>query len=304
MQATITYTQCPVCDSGDIHSFSQVKDFSVSGNIFAVWKCNSCSGMFTQYAPSQQVIGKYYENENYISHTENAKGLVNSLYLKARKITLRSKLSLIKKYTRKNTGKLLDYGAGTGAFAAFVKSMGWQSEGIEPSEAARNTALKNNKIVLLEPEKLSSLENRSYDVITLWHVLEHIHDLKSTFQNIISKLKPEGKIFIAVPNFTSYDAAFYQEYWAAYDVPRHLYHFSPQSMKKLAELSGLEIVELKPMWYDSFYVSILSEQYKTGRKNLVTAFVNGCFSNLKAIFIPGKCSSVIYICKLKKNIGQ
>lgn len=299
MEEFITYTLCPICQSPKISPEIEVMDHTVSGEIFSIWKCIDCLGMFTQKIPSEKSIGKYYEAEEYVSHTDSATGFINSAYLKVRKITLKSKFSIIKKYCKKGKGNLLDYGAGTGAFAAFLKSKGWEAEGIEPSGTARNKALANHNLKLLLPEDLLSLEDESYDAITLWHVLEHIHDLKPTLEILLSKLKADGRIFIAVPNYTSYDASVYADFWAAYDVPRHLYHFSPYSFRQLAASVNLELETMLPMWFDSFYVSMLSEKYKTGKTRLIPAIFNGFLSNLKGIFIPGRSSSVIYVCKKK-----
>lgn len=299
LEEKITYSTCPLCDSPDVAPEREIKDFSVSGEVFPVWKCNDCTGLFTQNIPSQKNIGRYYESEQYISHTEASSGLMNSAYLKVRNITLRSKYAIVKKYCKKDAGNLLDFGAGTGAFVSHMRSRGWKAEGIEPSETARKNAVIHHKLVLLEPERLNGLEDASYDAITLWHVLEHVHHLKPSLEKLLAKLKPEGRIFIAVPNYTSYDAAVYGDFWAAYDVPRHLYHFSPYAFRKFSETVSLEVETILPMWFDSFYVSMLSEKYRSGKTKIIPSLLNGVLSNLKAIFIPGRSSSVVYVCKKK-----
>jgi 2-polyprenyl-3-methyl-5-hydroxy-6-metoxy-1,4-benzoquinol methylase len=202
---------------------------------------------------------------------------------------------MIEKETGATIGTLLDVGSGTGSFLNEMRSHGWQVTGIEPDKGARAVAKKLYGIYLTEEKDLYDLPSKNFDVITLWHVLEHVHDLHGHIQQLRSLLRDEGTIIIAVPNYTSKDASVYQEFWAAYDVPRHLYHFSPQSMKILMDKHGLKIKEHKPMWYDSFYISLLSSKYRTGKANFISGFWNGLSSNIKAMRNLKKCSSVIYI---------
>lgn len=192
-------------------------------------------------------------------------------------------------------GQLLDIGAGTGAFASFMQQHGWQATGLEPDQAARETAYSINKINLLPSDELFRLPKETFDAITLWHVLEHVHQLHEYLDQIKRLLKPTGKIFIAVPNYTSADAESYKEHWAAYDVPRHLYHFSPRSMQVIFEKHQLQIERTVPMWFDSFYVSMLSEKYKRRKLTLIRGGLKGLGSNLNTLFNRDKSSSLIYI---------
>jgi len=192
-------------------------------------------------------------------------------------------------------GEILDIGCGTGAFLNTMKAAGWGITGLEPDETARKKANDLYNISPQSPEQLFELKPASYHAITMWHVLEHVHELHAYVKQLASLITPQGRIFIAVPNYTSKDAEIYREYWAAYDVPRHLYHFSPASMEQLLSLYNLKLFAIKPMWYDSFYVSMLSEKYKTGKGNIIKAFWNGFVSNLNAVSDKSKCSSVIYI---------
>ena len=291
----IHYSNCPLCASADIKESLSAKDHTVSQKIFTIWHCNNCSARFTQDVPVQEEIGAYYQSENYISHSDTKKGLVNRLYHMVRNRTLSSKCSLIKKQTGKASGAVLDIGCGTGAFLNTMQQAGWTITGLEPDETARKKAAELYSIQPQSPDHLFQLPDRSFHAITMWHVLEHVHDLHGYLKQIATLLHPEGKLFIAVPNYTSYDAAVYNENWAAYDVPRHLYHFSPKSMEELLTTYNLKLTTLLPMWYDSFYVSMLSEQYKNGKGNLIKAFWNGFVSNIKAFSNKGKCSSVIYV---------
>ncbi|MFT3824515.1 MAG: class I SAM-dependent methyltransferase [Chitinophagaceae bacterium] len=294
MQENIHYTHCAACGSSSIQPVLEVKDYTVSKKVFAVWHCNDCSLRFTQDVPGEQAIGNYYQSDNYISHSNTGKGLVNRLYHIVRKFTLASKKKLVEKVSGKNTGQLLDLGAGTGAFAGYMQQKGWRVTGLEPDAGARAKARELHGISLLETNSLFQLPAGSFDVITMWHVLEHVHALHEYLDQLRTLLKPGGVLLIAVPNYTSEDATLYQQYWAAYDVPRHLYHFSPASMRKLVAKHGMAVKSVRPMWFDSFYVSMLSEQYKNGKSNLVKAFWNGLRSNMAASGNKEKCSSVIY----------
>jgi ubiquinone/menaquinone biosynthesis C-methylase UbiE len=208
--------------------------------------------------------------------------------------TLKTKRQLLQQVTGKSTGALLDVGAGTGAFAHTMREAGWEITGLEPDETARQNAVRKYGLELRSPDELYQLPAAKFDAITLWHVLEHVHDLHGYLEKFYTLLKSGGKLVIAVPNYTSQDAKHYKGCWAAYDVPRHLYHFSPRSMKLLAESKGFIPGKLHPMWFDSYYVSMLSEKYRTGTGNLPGAVWTGFLSNIKAAGDVKKCSSVIY----------
>ena len=295
----IHYTNCPICASGNIALQLTAKDHTVSQKDFDIWHCSNCTARFTQDLPEQNAIGLYYQSDNYISHSDTKKGIINSLYHLVRRRTLDKKKNLIINEVGMTKGELLDIGCGTGAFLHTMKTAGWGITGLEPDETARKKAAELYSINPQSPEKLFELQPASYHAITMWHVLEHVHELHAYIQQLEKLLTPQGKIFIAVPNYTSKDAAIYKEYWAAYDVPRHLYHFSPASMEQLLKTYQLKITSIKPMWYDSFYVSMLSEKCKNGKGNIVKAFFNGFISNLKAVEDKTKCSSLIYV--ISKN---
>lgn len=295
MNGKVHYTRCPVCASTDIARLFTAKDYTVSGEEFEIFQCTSCSLRFTQDPPDAASIGRYYKSEEYISHTDTSKGLVNKLYRLVRKKALKQKRRLVEKVTGVKKANLLDAGSGTGSFAAEMKNAGWQVTGLEPDADARRVAEKVNGIKLLHADELFNLSPGSFDAITLWHVLEHVHALSSYLKQFKILLKENGKLIIAVPNYNSLDATVYKQYWAGYDTPRHLYHFSPLSMKKLMDNENLKVMGIKPMWYDSFYVSFLSSKYKTGKINWPAALWTGLRSNINAIGDKKKCSSVIYI---------
>ncbi|HWR32588.1 MAG TPA: class I SAM-dependent methyltransferase [Chitinophagaceae bacterium] len=291
----VHYTNCPICGAADIKEVFAVKDHTVSGESFTVVECINCSLRFTQDVPDAASIAPYYKSEDYISHTDTSKGLINRLYRWVRKRTLKKKRKLMENLTGVKSGHLLDVGSGTGAFVNEMNEHGWQVTGLEPDEGARGVARKLYNAELKDITEFYQLPSDNFDAITLWHVLEHVHELFAYVEQLKKLLKVNGKLFIAVPNYTSKDAAIYKEYWAAYDVPRHLYHFSPKSMQVLMEKHGLKLQGYKPMWYDSFYISMLSSKYKNGKSNLIAAFFNGFRSNLNAMGDVKRCSSVIYV---------
>jgi SAM-dependent methyltransferase len=291
----INYTHCPVCGSVDIGERLRVKDYTVSGEIFAIFECTNCSLRFTEGVPDEKFIAPYYRSENYISHTDTAKGFVNWLYHIVRRRTLRQKRRLIEQATAAHKGKILDIGCGTGAFLHEMKSAGWEVTGLEPEAAARDIARAKYGLEVFEMAHIDQIRSGSLDIITLWHVLEHVQDLQGYMTKLKGLLAPDGKILIAVPNYSSLDGDTYRECWAAYDVPRHLYHFSPRSMEVLAGKNGLTIIAFKPMWYDSFYISILSSRYKNGKTNWLGACWTALRSNLRASQDIKLCSSLIYV---------
>ena len=274
------------------------KDHSVSKEDFVIWQCGACYLRFTQDVPDEDSIGPYYQSQDYISHSNTDKGLLNKLYQRVRKLTLKQKADLIVQYT-KEKGSLLDIGAGIGAFLSVMKEKGWEIKGIEPDEGARNKSKELYGLALELPLALYEQRHGSFDAITLWHVLEHVHSLHQYIEQLKNLLKEEGKLFIAVPNYTSIDAAAYRNYWAAYDVPRHLYHFAPTSIESLASQHGLKLIAKKPMWFDSFYISLLSSKYHKGYTSWIGAGINGIRSNLTAMMNKDRCSSIIYILEKK-----
>ena len=287
-----TLEKCPVCSSKTFTIELKCKDHFLSKEDFNISKCRKCSFLFTNPRPKEKDLGNYYRSEEYISHSNKANSIINYVYKLARYFTLSGKIKLINSITENKT--ILDYGCGTGDFLTACKNNGWEINGYEPEKSARDIASQvNKKEILSTLNQLDSLNNIS--LITLWHVLEHIPDLNTTLNKLKSKLDDNGTILIAVPNFKSYDAQLYKQHWAAYDVPRHLYHFSQQTMSLLLNNHGLKIKTVIPIKLDSFYVSLLSEIYKNGRSNLLKSFINGYKSNIYATKNNNNYSSLIYI---------
>lgn len=258
--------------------FLTVKDYSVSKENFELYHDETLDMLITSPQPNLENLGKYYESVDYISHTDSKRSLFEKLYHFIKSIALKNKLNLVNSL-QPNKGKILDIGAGTGDFLSVAKNDGWQTVGVEPSEKAKAIA-KNKGVSFVE--QTSELENNSFDVISMWHVLEHVPDLDAQIKELKRLLKPSGTLIIAVPNFKSFDAIHYGKFWAAYDVPIHFWHFSKTAIKLLFEKEEMTLEKVLPMKFDSFYVSLLSEKYKSGKMNFINAFFIGLQSNWKA----------------------
>ena len=275
-------------------SFITVKDFSVSGESFSLLLNEEYQILKTHPQPTLDKLGSYYEFEDYISHTDGKRTLFEKMYHFIKRKAIRDKVSLINSY-QPLKGRILDIGAGTGDFLLECKNQNWDILGIEPNDKAKGIAVGKG---IKFGDTIEKLESNSFDVITMWHVLEHVSDVEHQIAELKRLLKPSGTIIIAVPNFKSYDAKYYKEFWAAYDVPRHLWHFSKTAIEKLFDKQNMILEDVKPMWFDSFYVSLLSEKYKTGKMNFVSGFFIGLSSNISGIF-KKEFSSHIYVVKNK-----
>ncbi|WP_298117680.1 class I SAM-dependent methyltransferase [Flavobacterium sp.] len=275
--------------------FLKVIDYSVSKETFDLLHNEELDMLITNPQPSLEKLPSYYESVDYISHTDGNKSLFEKMYQFVKGIALKNKLKLINSQSAK--GRILDIGAGVGDFLSVCKNDGWQTVGIEPSEKAKTIA-KGKGVSFVENQ--SELEDHSFDIITMWHVLEHVPDLENQIKELKRLIKPNGTIIIAVPNFNSFDANYYGKFWAAFDVPIHLWHFSKTAIKKLFAVENLELVKVLPMKFDSFYVSLLSEKYKTGKMNYIKAFFIGWKSNRYGSK-NSEYSSHIYVLKNAKN---
>lgn len=288
--------RCPICNKDLFKNFLIVKDNSVSKESFVIVQCENCGFKFTNPRPDENSIGKYYQSEEYISHANKATGLTNKAYKIVRTYTVKQKVELINRFAPKDI--ILDYGCGTGHFLEACRKNGWIVQGYEPNALARTQAenLLNQKIAG-EANSLDQLENESFQVITLWHVLEHIHTLNETFKKLSQLTKKGGNIIVAVPNADSHDAQVYKANWAAYDVPRHLYHFNQATMKRFLKKHKIDLLEIIPMKFDAYYVSMLSEKYLSGNNELVKSVLNGFKSNKYASKNEHDYSSLIYVGK-------
>jgi 2-polyprenyl-3-methyl-5-hydroxy-6-metoxy-1,4-benzoquinol methylase len=294
-----TLKNCPVCNHSSFKEFLSGKDHFLTRENFFIVECNSCGFRFTNPRPEENLISAYYDSPDYIAHGSSTLSPLQVLYKTARKFALRGKFSLVKKYSK--GANLLDIGCGTGEFLHYCSKKGFTVTGIEPNEKARKFATDVLGLKVLDTYEINSLPENSFDFISMWHVLEHVHDLSERMDLVRRILTPDGILLIAVPNSNSWDAKHYNSSWAAFDLPRHLYHFTPSTMKRLLEKTGFSLLQTIPLKIDSFYISLLSEKYLRGRQNFFKAFINGFRSNLQT----GKeknYSSLIYICKINAGL--
>lgn len=280
----------------------RLKDYFLSMEEFEIYECSACGLLFT--APVPPDTGPYYRSENYLSHNGNRKGLVPKIYNMVKKVNIRSKFRLVANAFSACRGNspgialasLMDIGCGMGDFLHYAKEKGCKTAGIEPVREARMAAEAKLGEEIMTPDKLRHIPDSSFDIVTLWHVLEHVNDLKTEIGHLQRIVKKNGIIVLALPNYRSFDAGFYKDKWAAYDVPRHLYHFSSTAIKGIFNGTSLRLMDIQPLKWDSFYVSILSERYCGSRLALAKGIVNGCRSNMKA-FKTGEYSSLVYVLK-------
>ncbi len=285
---------CPVCQQGAFVPYLECVDYTVSHETFPINSCASCGFVFTNPRPEPKNLGKYYESPEYISHSNSSKGLMNKIYQTVRKYTVFKKIQLLNRLHPK--ANILDIGCGTGEFLHACKQNNFTVMGVEPDQKAREQGIKNYGLNISDESYISQIPAESKDIITMWHVLEHVPDLNRRMKELHNMLKIGGYAIIAVPNRSSYDAKYYQEFWAAYDVPRHLYHFVPKDINQLAQANGFKVKEIKPMIFDSLYVSLLSARYK--KSSSIGALLVGLMSNLKAAAKNNHSySSQIYILK-------
>lgn len=299
---TITYEVCPLCASKDIQLSMATEDYSISKESFEIYDCAACSFRFTQHIPSPEKIGPYYQSDVYISHSDTKEGIVNKLYHAARELMLNRKRKLVQSLTKGD--HLLDIGSGTGYFLDHMHRSGFQVQGVEIDGAARAATKEKFAIEVAEPSIfLQGKLSQKVDVITLWHVLEHLHDLEGYMNSIHHQLVDNGVVLIAVPNHAAYDATYYKKHWAAYDVPRHLWHFTPQTIDKLAQKTGFQVIGQKRLPLDPFYNALLSEQYKGNKFALLSGGIIGGIALLKSYVDAGKSTSPIYVLK-KVVVGE
>jgi SAM-dependent methyltransferase len=297
----VHHSVCPLCFSEKISLHLRCTDHFISKEVFQIDKCADCGFEFTQDYPEEKEIGRFYESEDYISHSDISKGFSNKLYRLIRKIMLLKKKRIISRITGRNTGDLLDIGSGTGYFGDTMKRAGWKVTGIEINEKARSYSTNRFGLECGDPEYISILQSDSFDCITLWHVLEHFHDPFRYASAIFRLLRPDGVCVIALPNSLSSDAKHYGRFWAAYDVPRHLWHFNPETIRLFSEKAGFSIVTWGNLPPDVFYISSMSEKYKGSGLSFIRGMTKAMLFAVISAFKKEKSSSLIYILRKAGN---
>ena len=293
---------CPLCSSQKISQFLSCPDHFLTKEVFNIDRCEDCRFIFTQGFPEESEAGRYYESEEYISHSDSKKGLTDKAYQFVRKIMLNRKRGIVERTAGLSSGNILDIGSGTGHFLNSMKDAGWNINGIEINSKARDYAVSKFGIETIAPDKIRTLTAGSFDCITLWHVLEHFNEPGKYMEEIEHLLKPDGVVIIALPNSDSFDSKHYGKNWAAYDVPRHLWHFSPSTFSIFATKNRFRIIARRYLPFDVFYISILSEKYQGSFSPLLSGTIKGLWFSLRTLFYGSGSSSVIYI--LRKAASQ
>ena len=284
--------KCPWCGSENAQLHIELKDLFLTQEPFKILECKDCGLLYTIPRPNKNEIGKYYKSDEYYSHQENKEGFIPKVYEKVKSINLKNKYTIATEKTRK--GKILDIGCGVGDFLHTMEQHGWEGAGVEPSEEAKAIAEKRIKAQLLSSEEQENLTEGCFDVITMWHVLEHVDALRWQIQQLYRLCKPGGRIIIALPNYKSYDGQYYKAAWAAYDVPRHLNHFNEETIIKIFEESHLKHIKTKKLHWDAYYISYMSEKYLHHSLPLLRGAIKGMISNCKARK-SGEWSSLVYV---------
>lgn len=288
-------TTCPWCGSEKSHLHLQLKDYFLTQEPFEIVECEHCHLLYTTPRPSADEIGRYYQSQNYFSHQENKRGFIPKLYEVIKKMNIKHKYELAAAgVLRDHVGKMLEIGCGVGDFLHYCEHQGWQCYGAEPSEDAVKILRRRSNAEIVRPEQIERFPDASFDMICMWHVLEHVDNLQWQIEQLKRLVKPNGRIIIALPNYQSYDALYYKDKWAAYDVPRHLNHFSDEFMRNNLNDKGLKYIESDKLVWDSFYISYLSELYCHQKMALLRGAWRGLVSNLKA-WKTGQYSSLVYI---------
>jgi 2-polyprenyl-3-methyl-5-hydroxy-6-metoxy-1,4-benzoquinol methylase len=288
---------CLVCGHNEFTTELICKDFVATGDNFELHRCINCTFLFTNPRPDTNEIGKYYQSDKYVSHSgkKDGFGIMYKIYDIVRNYSIKQKLNLIKEFN--SSGNLMDLGCGLGYFLnGAVKDKTFNCTGVDVSDDTIKYVKDTFGYNVKNESELDNFESNSFDVITQWHVLEHVHLLNERMQQLSNLLKPDGTLFIAVPNSNSWDAKKYKEFWDGYDVPRHLYHFNKTSFKQLMENHGFEIIETKPMIFDAPYISMRSEIHKQNILTMLRGAINGLISNSKAMF-NGEFSTLLFIVK-------
>ena len=296
----LTIKACPLCGGTHLERALTCVDHYATGEVFHLCRCSECGFLFTQDFPVEAEIGRYYATPDYISHSDTRKGVMNSVYHWVRAYMLGRKARLVMREAHRKTGHLLDIGTGTGYFPATMKRRGWTVEAVEKNEGARRFAAEHFGLDVRPEGELQGMKTESFDVITLWHVMEHLEHLNETWETLSRILQDRGILVIAVPNPSSFDARKYGAMWAAWDVPRHLWHFTPSAMQQFGAKHGFVLAERHPMPFDAFYVSMLTEKYKQSRSPFFKGLLIGFEAWMATLTRKEQSSSMIYVFRKKQ----
>ena len=290
---------CPACASAGTADLFTAKDHLVSGGEFLIRRCTSCGMGWTVDPPSEEDAGRFYVSEEYISHTDRKQSLADYLYHLARRFMLGRKHRITTSSADRSSGTLLDIGSGTGYFAAFMQKKGWRVTGVELNDQARNFSASRFGINVASPGEVSGLASASADCITFWHVLEHLYDPAGWLAEVRRILRDNGKCIIALPNFASADEEWFGSQWAALDVPRHLWHFTPEAVRQFVGKQGFAVDWIEPLPLDLFYIASLSYRNEGKGLPLIRGAFTGVLIALRNLFHPERASSLVYVISKK-----
>lgn len=293
------HKSCPLCKSDNIEEVFKATDYLVSGQEFPLIKCSDCFFIFTNEYPPENQAANYYISGDYISHSDTSKGTINKIYHLVRGYMLKRKFSMLRRVSPAGKQSVLDIGCGTAYFPLYLNQKGWHCKGLEISDEARKFAYEKHGLTIDKPEKIVDFELGSFDIVTMWHTLEHFYDPDNYMKNVHRLLRKNGLLVIALPNNSSYDAGYYSKYWAAWDVPRHLWHFDPHTIERYAGGHGFAPVKTFRLPFDAFYVSVLSEKHKGSGTAVIKGFFRGFISWFTALTRQSRTSSLVYI--FRKN---
>ena len=284
--------RCPACGSPDIGSYTTITDHYYSKENFDIAACKGCGLRFTQNRPAPEEIGRYYDSENYASHDSGKKASVFlKVYQMARDYMLGLKFNLVRQF-KPEWKQVLDYGTGEGFFTEYLLKKGKDASGIEPSAVAReNFKSRTGKTLFEDIDALPA--DKTFQVITLWHVLEHIHTLRETMEKLTERLEQKGIIVIAIPNQKAKDLEAFGPHWAAWDVPRHLYHWDTDSLSAFMKSLGLVRIHTGQLPLDPFYIGMISARY--AGKGAVSGILTGLKSYFHGKSNPAEGSTLLTI---------
>ena len=237
-------------------------------------------------------LSKYYKSDQYISHNTMNKSFIQILYNVVRSIMFHYKYRTLKSFV-KPLDKLLDIGCGVGNFLSFMGKKNLNVTGVENNSIALEICKKKNLKVY---DSIENLSDELFDIVSLWHVLEHLPRPNKIIEKIYDLLSSEGVLVIAVPNFSSHDREHYQNRWAALDVPRHLWHFTPDGLEEMLSSAGFELLKKNPLFFDVFYISFLSEKHKGNKLAFILAAIKGCYFSILSFFTK-KHSTISFVFK-------
>ena len=261
---------CPVCHAANSTIFMRVPDRfrPEPGTAYTLVRCVKCSLVYLNPRPVEESSGVFYESSEYTPFVSTGKqrSIMDRVYVAIREMNNRWKRRQIEAL-QPERGRLLDVGCGTGEFLQAMHAAGWQVRGVERDAKAAAYAVEQLQLdVVCGSLDTVPLAPASFDVVTMWHVLEHLYQPHKALMQVRDVLRPGGLLVIAVPNLLSLDARYYRQNWVAFDAPRHVQHFSPKSLRSLCEMHSFAHLRTRMLPFDPFFNALMSETVIERRK--------------------------------------